>query len=280
MTALPPIAVAMPTSAGGRARRRARGLTAPAVGPLVTARLASSIEELAIPGDAERTAAAVPAAALVLVAIAWWVGGAIGVLAWSASTCATVVALRRSAPARRERVSERDLPTVLESVARQLRAGGSLAQALEAASPAGPGVLHDRWTTLVELIPVVGVATALRTWAAGAPSASTGTRLAAAALALAAETGGSPARAVDGVAATLRARRAVADELRALSTQARASALVIAVAPVVFGAAAAATDDRTTAMLSSPTGVALLVGGLALDAVGAAWMARLCRPTA
>jgi tight adherence protein B len=102
--------------------------------------------------------------------------------------------------------------------------------------------------------------------------------LAASALALAVSSGGSAGRAVDGVAATIRSRLAVAEELRALSSQARASAAVIALAPIVFGTAAAATDDRTLAFLSTPAGVAVLTAGVTLDALGAWWMSRLCRP--
>ena len=106
-------------------------------------------------------------------------------------------------------------------------------------------------------------------------------RLGVAALCLGAETGGAQARAVDGVAATVRERLAVAAELRALSSQARISALVIGLAPIGFGAFAAATDPRTAQfMLHTPAGLALLVGGLILDALGWLWMQRLARVAA
>ena len=105
-----------------------------------------------------------------------------------------------------------------------------------------------------------------------------GVRLAVAALCLGVETGGAQARAVDGVASTLRDRLAVTAEVRALSAQARLSALIIGVAPVGFGAFAAATDPRTARFVfHTVPGLLLLATGLALDALGWLWMRRLSR---
>ena len=105
-----------------------------------------------------------------------------------------------------------------------------------------------------------------------------GVRLGVAALCLGAETGGAQARAVDGVAATVRERQAVAAELRALSSQARISALVIGLAPIAFGVFAATTDPRTAQfMLHTPAGLILLIAGLVLDALGWLWMQRLAK---
>ncbi len=176
---------------------------------------------------------------------------------------------------RRRRNPAADLPVLLEGVAARLRAGCSLAQALVEASPPGPGVLADQWRRTAELVPALGAVGALQDWAGRADRRSI--RLAAAALTLAARTGGSPARAVDGVAATLRCRLALEAEIRALSSQARASAAVIALAPAAFGVLAGLTDPRTLAFLRSPAGLVVVSAGLGLDALGAWWMARLCR---
>jgi tight adherence protein B len=83
------------------------------------------------------------------------------------------------------------------------------------------------------------------------------------------------------VAATLRERLAVAGEVRALTSQTRASMLVIAAAPVLFCVFASTTDPRTSTFLfRSPVGLACLAAGISLDIVGAFWMRRLCRVTA
>lgn len=188
--------------------------------------------------------------------------------------------LSKGSTRRRAAAIDRDLPLVLEAVARHLRSGGSLAQAIVAAGPSTRGALGETWERLRADLEVRGVVAALDGWVKGrgcAGAVTAAERLAATALALAAETGGSPARAVDGVAATLRARRALGEEIRALSSQARASAAVIALAPLAFGLLAGANDDRTSTFFRSPVGLVLLSVGLGLDALGAWWMSRLCR---
>ncbi|HUP85361.1 MAG TPA: hypothetical protein VM143_06815 [Acidimicrobiales bacterium] len=240
------------------------------------------IGALALPWDAARVATHVPAGSFLVLVIAAAVGGALGVIGVVLATACLVGALHRSAPHRRTAAADRALPGVLESVARQLRAGGSLAQALVATTPSpSSGDLAAAWARLAGLVPIVGVTAALDDWSSAAREGHDRGRsvgLAAAALALASSTGGSPARAIDGVAATLRSRLAIADEVRALSSQARASAVVIALAPLVFATVAAATDPRTAHFVASPSGLLLVGLGLGLDALGAWWMARLCRP--
>jgi tight adherence protein B len=178
----------------------------------------------------------------------------------------------RTAADRRAAAADAELPTLLEAIARHLRTGGSLTEAIAAQAPLVPG---DGWSMVAAAAPQVGVVAALDAWVEANDRPPV--RLAAAALVLAAETGGSPARAVDGVAATLRARAAVAGELRALTSQARASAVVIAVSPVVFALLASATDPRTRAAFRTRTGTLLVLAGLALDAAGGGWMLHLCR---
>jgi tight adherence protein B len=172
---------------------------------------------------------------------------------------------------------ERALPAALESVARSLRSGASLRQAIAEAALATPGRLG--WELQAVSRQVAHGATlvdALEAFAARRPVP--GVRLAVAALCLAAETGGAQARAVDGVAATVRDRLGIAAEVRALSSQARVSALVIGLAPLAFGCFAVATDPRTGRFLfHSPVGLALLAVGLSLDGLGWLWMQRVAR---
>lgn len=279
-------------------------------------RLEAGVAALALPISARQVRSYAPAVTLLAVVIAFTLLEAIGVLALVVAGAATVAALHRTAPRRRAAASERALPALLDAVARHLRAGGSLAQAITAAAPpAAVPDLQRSWTRLADLIGLLGVTAALEDWASDhgrrsvrdddavpldrmagrsgwgahtrpAAGATVGRRdgtsrsvhLAAAALALASTTGGSPARAIDGVAATLRSRLAVAEELRALSSQARTSAVVIALAPLAFGLLAGASDQRTRDFLASPAGLVLLAAGLTLDAIGAYWMSHLCRP--
>lgn len=176
---------------------------------------------------------------------------------------------------RADRLLEGALPELFEAMARSLRSGVSLRQAVEEAAGA-PGLLgRDLRLVAGEVAAGVSLLTALDGWGRRRPLP--GVALAVSALGLGVETGGAHARALDGVAATLRARSAVAGEVRALAAQARLSAVVIVLAPLGFSALAAATDERTAAFFVTPLGLACLAGGLALDALAALWMHRLSR---
>jgi tight adherence protein B len=175
---------------------------------------------------------------------------------------------------------EQALPGALEAVARSLRSGASLRQAVEEAGGhargGGRALAAELSRAAAEAAQGASLVSALEAVAVRRPLP--GVRLGVAALCLGAETGGAQARAVDGVAATVRERQAVAAELRALSSQARISALVIGLAPIGFGFFAAATDPRTAEfMLHTPAGLILLIAGLVLDALGWLWMQHLAK---
>ena len=203
-------------------------------------------------------------------------GPALAALAVGALTVATLAALR----ARRGRADadlERALPGALEAVARGLRSGASLNQALHEAAATTRGRLGmELRQVTAEAGHGAGLVEALDRLASRRPLP--GVRLAVAALCLGVETGGAQARAVDGVAVTMRERLAVAAEVQALSSQARVSALVIGIAPLGFGAFAAATDPRHARfLLHTPLGLAFVATGLVLDGLGWLWMQRLSR---
>jgi tight adherence protein B len=186
----------------------------------------------------------------------------------------------RSRRGRADTRIEQALPLALEAVARSLRSGASLRQAVEEAGKgtagAGRALAGELSRAAAEADQGASLVAALEAVAARRPLP--GVRLGVAALCLGAETGGAQARAVDGVAATVRERLAVAAELKALSSQARMSALVIGLAPVGFGGFAAATDPRTAQfMFHTSAGLALLAGGLVLDTLGWLWMQRLAK---
>ena len=115
---------------------------------------------------------------------------------------------------------------------------------------------------------------ALQTWWERQPVE--GLRMAVAALTLGIDAGGAHGRALDGVAESLRERLAVDRELAALSSQARASAGVMAAAPVLFAGFTLSADPRTARfLLGTPAGLACLSAGLLLDGIAAWWMLRL-----
>ena len=167
------------------------------------------------------------------------------------------------------------LPDALESMARSLRSGSSLRIAIAEAGASAPPPLGEG---LADAAAAAArgrpLALAIERW--GGTTPGDGVPLAAAALGLGAELGGAAARSLDGVAGTLRDRNAVRREVRALSTQARASAAVIGCAPVAFLLVVAAADPTAVGFLvGSPIGLLCLACGLGLDAIGAWWMRHI-----
>lgn len=257
--------------------RRAAGLVGPAWHPRLPPPdwLRRALDDAAVPGDpalvwSGALGVAVAAGVVALVAGGPGLASATSLLLLGGPLLALGARRGRSA-----RLVDEALPEALDAVARALRSGAAVPQALAEVAPTVPGRLGDDLRALVRRAEAGAPFLAgLGDWPARCPTP--GVRLAAAAMALAADSGGAAAAAIDGVAATLRAELAIAGEVRAQSSQARLSALVIALAPLVFGALAAGTDGRTAHfLLRTPLGSLCLVGGLALDAAAAWWMQRI-----
>lgn len=187
-----------------------------------------------------------------------------------------VARLEQLQPARRRRRRDAQLPDALDRLASSLRGGRAVGPALVALADDVPDPLgRELGMVASSLAHGAPVATALAAWA-GAPGSSPDVRLVAAALTLGADAGGEVARAVDRIAATLRERRELQAEVQSLATQARASAGVLAVAPLAFTGLVATIEPAAVGFLvTTPIGWACLVTGLGLQALGATWMARI-----
>ena len=214
--------------------------------------------------------------ALAVLATAAWGIAAVAVVG---AGCASVPPLATAA-LRRRRLDERDrqLPDAIERIAASLRSGTQLGPALtEVAGQLDPPLGDDLRATVQGLAHGEAVPHALARWA-GRPDASPDLVLAASALGLGAAAGGQVARAVDGVAATLRERRQLHAEARALATQARTSAWLLASAPIAFAAIVATIEPGVLRfLLATPIGLMCLALGALLDALGTSWMARIVR---
>lgn len=189
--------------------------------------------------------------------------------------------LDRFRPARPRARRDAQLPDALDRLASCLRGGRAVGPAIVSVADQLADPLRSELAT-VALAVTHGepVSTALSTWAA-LPGSSRDVQLSAAALSLGADAGGEVARAVDRIAATLRERRELRGEVHALATQARASAGVLAVAPLAFAGLVAGIEPGAVAFLiTTPVGLACLACGLLLEAIGAAWMARITRTAA
>jgi tight adherence protein B len=249
----------MITSTSHRTRARLAA-TAEAPAPRTQHRLAGTVGIAAL-GVGVAAVSTGPRVAVALVA------AAIAVLAYRHWRGRSEAGRRRAA----------QLPPALEALATSVRTGASLPTALREVGTALEAPLGPELEALARAAahgrPIAAV---LDEWSAHHDDP--GTRLAATALVLATVVGSTPARALDGVASTLRERLDLAAERRALSTQARTSALVLALAPAAFGTVLVLGDTPAAGfLLGSPAGWACLVIGVAFDATGAWWMSRLTR---
>jgi tight adherence protein B len=231
--------------------------------------------------DAASVRSATPVPPAVVVTGAAGTAGAVLILGPVAMVVAvfglavTPLLARRRRRARALVARRGQLPPALERLAAALRSGSSLPVALGEAGRATPQPLGPELGALA-----LGagrgqpMAAVLDGWTLRHDDPST--RLAATALVLATVVGVTPARAVDGVAATLRERLELGAERRALASQARTSAVVLSAAPLVFAVLLGMSDGAAGRfLLHSPAGWACIAGGLGLDALGAWWMSRL-----
>lgn len=167
-----------------------------------------------------------------------------------------------------------DMIRFLDTVARLLRSGHGLHTSLRhATGVAGvhAGPLRDVVHQLDGGIPIAG---ALGSWRQQCPRPSVA--LATGVLTFGLYSGGSMARGVDAAAATLRERLTLVSDVRVLAAQARASALVAAVAPVGFTVVVGLADPRVFSFLfTTPPGWICIAVGAALEAGCVVWMRSL-----
>jgi tight adherence protein B len=178
--------------------------------------------------------------------------------------------------ARRAARDDGALADVVDVLASGLASGVPAIDALDAAARSAPAGLAASMDAIVTSARAgVPVGQALQRWTVD-DSSPDGAGLVAAAFAIASATGGDPAAGLAGVGATLRERRALAREVHALASQARASATVIALAPAGFALLTAGLGGTAARfLLGSPAGVACLVAGVGLDVTGWRWMRRI-----
>ena len=215
----------------------------------------------------------------------WAIGvAAVGLLAAAfaptlAMPAALAVALAgpvalRAARSRRERRFATELPAALEEVAAELRGGGTVAAAVERLAYGGGAVGRDLHRVHVRTQLGLALEDALAGWPQehDAP----GVRAAAGALSVAAAMGGKAADAIDGLARSLRYRLDAMAEARALSAQARLSALVVGAAPLGYLAFSALVDPAAvTALVDTGVGRVCLVLGLGLEVLAGLWIRRI-----
>jgi tight adherence protein B len=181
-----------------------------------------------------------------------------------------------SARHRRARRLASAVPATIERVAAELRAGGTVTTAVVAVAAGDNPLARDLARVDARMRLGASLTGALQAWASERPVV--GVDAAAGALAMCSVVGGRAADALDGLASSLRDRLAVIAEARALSSQARMSAIVIGGAPLVFLVWSAIADPHTLHGLgATAVGRVCIVVGLALEGLGLWWMRRILR---
>lgn len=239
-----------------------------AVAPRLRPRVRRSVPGLGL----VRTLAPIPGAVLgwlvasipgaVVCAVAGWVGPRI----WD----------RRRATARAA-LLEDQLAEAVSSLAAGMRAGLSLARAIRfAAEEAEPPLALSLTSVADEINLGLPVERALAGWAG--TTASADVRLLAGVLDLHRRTGGELPSVLDGVAATLRERRAAAREVRALTAQARLSGAILGFLPIGFFLFLSVTSRQDiAAALDSSVGIAAISVGFAMQGCAFLWIRSLLR---
>ena len=211
------------------------------------------------------------------VAVGAILAGPIGVVILGIAGAVVPSAVRRRRVAKRADLVEQQLLDLVVSLAATLRAGRSLEQAIDAAGgevgpPVAPTIvaISDRVALGTTLDASIGI------WAdeIATPEA----RLIAGVLGLQRRTGGALGGPLDELAATLRARRAAARELRSLTAQARLSAAILGLLPIGFFLFLSTVSRHDIeAAISTTAGAAAVTLGVVLQGGAFVWIRLLLR---
>ena len=172
---------------------------------------------------------------------------------------------------RRRFAATSQLPEMLDVLARELRAGRNLHEAIQTAAnlpslhSLGLDALVARFASGERLVE------ALDRWA-GELNHPDGD-LVRAVVSLGSVTGGALAGSMERAALTLRERAGLVDEVRVLTAQTRASAMLLFAAPIGFLILLLMLDPASSAaVFTTGLGQLCVVLGLVLDIAGFAWM--------
>lgn len=172
---------------------------------------------------------------------------------------------------RHGRAVDAALPGALDTVAAELRAGGTVRAAVVSLARSGGPLSADFSRVEARVALGTSFSDALDHWAIERGSDTV--RALAGSLAVADGVGGRAVDALEGLARSLRDAHAAAAEARALSAQAQMSAVVVGAAPVAYLAFQVVTDPGSTGTLfGTPAGQLCLLFGLGLEALAAVWM--------
>jgi tight adherence protein B len=245
--------------------------------PTSPARASRLLGRLADAARARRRALAAAGVSVALGFVGFRLAGLPAAAASGAAGLALPEIRRRHRIRRRSELLEGQLAEVVESCALAVRSGFSVVQALAFAAEE----MSDPMRGLVDrLMGEQGLGTpfddALQAF--GDAIATEDARLFVLVMGIHHRSGGNVAAALEEVASTIRHRSAVRRELRALTAQGRISGSILGGLPVAFFLVLAATSHRELSpVYRSAPGIAMIVGGLVLEALAYGWIRHLLK---
>ena len=185
--------------------------------------------------------------------------------------------LKRRHEGERAAKLERQLAEVVETCSLAVRAGLSIAQALDFAANEAEAPMNQVLSrALGEQQVGAPFETALLHF--GESLATEDARLFVLVVSTHARSGGNLAGALDEVVSAIRHRIEVRRELRALSAQGRVSGAILGSLPIAFFLVIAGTSHRELGpVYRSPAGIGMVTAGLLMEAVAYVWIRRLIR---
>jgi tight adherence protein B len=207
--------------------------------------------------------------------VGWAIARVPGVLIAVAAAATVRGVRRRRAGAVTPIVIEERFADAVGALAAAVRSGASLTQAIRyAASEAAPPVRDDLARFVERLDTGIALDHALRSWSTDRPTANV--ELVVGALELHRRSGGDLPAVLDQVSGTIRDRVSVTREVRSLTAQARMSAWILGLLPVGFFAFLWLTSRHDIeGALSTPVGIACVLGGLLLEFSAFVWIRKL-----
>jgi Flp pilus assembly protein TadB len=177
----------------------------------------------------------------------------------------------------RREVPPEDVAEWCDQIARRMRSGSTIRDALMSTEPSSDAARHATDGLRLGLDRGLPVPEALETIpdnTSGRHSPRTGPHVALAfgVIAVASRLGGSNAAALDRTATSLRVLAADRHERRSQASQARLSAHVLTVVPLAMLSLLLLLDSDVRATLHTPIGAACVTSGLFLNGVGWRWM--------
>ncbi|MDY0168233.1 MAG: type II secretion system F family protein [Thermoguttaceae bacterium] len=173
---------------------------------------------------------------------------------------------------------QKQFPPALEFIARSVRAGHSLDEAIAMAGQEGPKPLAAEFAFCARQIEMgLGVPAAVRSLAERVRLVDV--RIFAALLGIHREAGGNVAGVLEQLALSIRDRMSYRRQLRAITSAGRLSAFfVAALAPIIFVYMYFFHSEYAHTLIESSMGQMFLAAAVVLQIIGLTWTARLMKP--